>query len=138
MRDTTQIALAGENEQVFTRDSLHVYGNAQPAKSVLFELKEYSQLAAESLTVSQVDTYTVQLKGLRTGEVITETYSPDNRTHDFSSSVAAHAPHRFYINAQSCPDEPLPLSWYNAFLRGNLKAGGSQDLLSDPESSGKP
>ncbi len=135
IRDGDSIFHSGEGP-VFSVGVLRFYGNAQPARKGLADWTNNPSLNTRSIAVSAVDAYTMRFKGLRTGEVVTEVYSPDYTLEDFSSSVAAHAPYRHYLYAQNCPDDGLP-AWFDGFLQENAGADGSQGSA-DPQSSGKP
>ncbi len=124
--DTALKADEGVEELVFSADSVHEYGNARPALAFLSAWKSNREVAdVEAIAVKMISQYVAQLKGLRTGETVTITSSPDMDGSDYVSSVAAHKPYRFYINAQSCPDGSYLGSgwpkWYLDFLRANMK-----------------
>ncbi len=131
--DRAEVALDSElavdlsaDEQAFTADGLYEYGSVQPAKAFVANWKGNPDVAPDSIAVTAVSQYVARLQGLRTGEIVTVTYSADVSVITFTSSAAAHAKDVFHAYAESCPDDPLP-GWFSDFLQANQNANGDGD-----------
>ncbi|MDB5103158.1 MAG: hypothetical protein JWP91_847 [Fibrobacteres bacterium] len=80
----------------------------------------YSDTAGFRISARALDSKTVQLKGLVSGEVLKVALSERNSDFKVTSSVSGHAAFEFMENPLSCPSAPEP-SWYGDFLGDNPK-----------------
>ncbi len=104
--------------EVFTADSVYTYANVQAARFFL-AVWNSGDTADDSISVSYVSQYVLRFKGLRTGEVLTETYSGDLNEITYSSNVPADTTLHLYNSPPSCPQPDL--SWVESFIEANQK-----------------
>ncbi len=105
----------------FSNDTLYGYESQRLAEALVSQWNLYDT-ALDSVSASVVSLDVAQLKGLRTGEIVTAAYSADGRAVTYSSSVSGHA--AFSQAIPSCPE--VSPDWFASFFSGNAKSSSSR------------
>jgi hypothetical protein len=76
--------------------------------------------AQYDIAVTKVDANIVTLYGNLSEETVTIKHNPSAHSITYSSNDPAHAPHTYFEDTETCPNDDYPQWWWD-FHQGNLK-----------------
>ena len=126
--DTTGAGYSTSDVTEFTGTTMDSYCKGTPAQNAYETYKAlFASMPEYQITVTQPNDLTVQLHGATSGETVSITYAADYSSITFSSSVQGNAPHTYYLNPSTCPNDIMP-TWFYSFLEANITPTTSKRL----------